>query len=116
VVIPGDTEWPSQLDMLGDARPWGSWVRGQTDLRYTCPRSVLVVGTRAATEYGLHVGGELAARLAEKGWTIVPSSDGLLVVPGVKGRGTDSTPGHVSAPAQEVEPSAPGEVLRAWFW
>jgi DNA processing protein len=73
VVIPGDTEWHSQLDMLGDARPWGSWVRGQTDLRYTCPRSVLVVGTGAATGYGLHVG-ELAASLAEKGWTIVSGS------------------------------------------
>jgi DNA processing protein len=23
LVIPGDTEWPSQLDMLGGARPWG---------------------------------------------------------------------------------------------
>ena len=57
--------------MLGDARPWGLWVRGQTELRYACLRSVSVVGTRAATGYGLHVGGELAASLAEKGRTIV---------------------------------------------
>ena len=71
LVIPGDTEWPSQLDVLGDARPWGLWVRGHTDLRYACLRSVTVVGTRAATGYGVHVGGELAASLAEKGWTIV---------------------------------------------
>jgi len=47
--------------MLGGARPWGLRVRGQTDLRYACLRSVSVVGTRAATGYGLHVGGELAA-------------------------------------------------------
>jgi len=57
--------------MLGGARPWGLRVRGQTDLRYACLRSVSVVGTRAATGYGLHVGGELAASLAEKGWTIL---------------------------------------------
>ena len=71
LVIPGDAEWPSQLDMLGDARPWGLWVRGHSDLRYACLRSVSVVGTRAATGYGLHVGGEMAASLADKGWTIV---------------------------------------------
>jgi len=71
LVIPGDAEWPSQLDMLGDARPWGLWARGHTDLRYACLRSVSVVGTRTATGYGIHVGGELAASLAEKGWTIV---------------------------------------------
>jgi hypothetical protein len=35
-----------------------------------CSLSAVVVGTRAATGYGLHVGGELAASLAEKGWTI----------------------------------------------
>ena len=71
LVIPGDTEWPSQLDVLGDARPWGLWVRGHADLRYACLRSVSVVGTRAATGYGAHVCGELAVTLAGKGWTIV---------------------------------------------
>ena len=71
LVIPGDMEWPSQLDVLGDARPWGLWVRGRADLRYACLRSVSVVGTRAATAYGAHVCGEFAAALAGKGWTIV---------------------------------------------
>jgi len=71
LVIPGDTEWPGQLDVLGDARPWGLWVRGHADLRFACLRSVSVVGTRAATGYGAHVSGELAITLAEAGWTIV---------------------------------------------
>jgi DNA processing protein len=71
LVIPGDAEWPGQLDVLGDARPWGLWVRGQADLRFACLRSVSVVGTRAATGYGAHVSGELAITLAEAGWTIV---------------------------------------------
>jgi DNA processing protein len=71
LVIPGDLEWPSQLDVLGDARPWGLWVRGHADLRYACLRSVSVVGTRAATGYGTYVCGEMAVALAEAGWTIV---------------------------------------------
>jgi len=71
LVIPGDPEWPGQLDVLGDARPWGLWVRGDTDLRYSCLRSVSVVGTRAATAYGAHVCTELAVALAESGWTVV---------------------------------------------
>jgi DNA processing protein len=71
LVIPGDAEWPGQLDVLGDARPWGLWVRGHADLRFSCLRSVSVVGTRAATGYGAHVSGELAITLAEAGWTIV---------------------------------------------
>jgi len=71
LVIPGDAEWPGQLDVLGEARPWGLWVRGHADLRFACLRSVSVVGTRAATAYGVYVCGELAVTLAEAGWTIV---------------------------------------------
>jgi DNA processing protein len=71
LVIPGDAEWPSQLDVLGQARPWALWVRGHTDLRYACLRSVSVVGTRAATGYGSYVCGEMAVSLADAGWTIV---------------------------------------------
>jgi DNA processing protein len=71
LVIPGDTEWPGQLDVLGETRPWGLWVRGNADLRYACLRSVAVVGTRAATAYGTHVCAEMSLGLAERGWTIV---------------------------------------------
>jgi len=70
LVCPGDPEWPSQLDALGGGRPWGLWVRGHIDLRFACLRSVSIVGTRAATGYGVHVTTELAAALAERGWTV----------------------------------------------
>src|SRR5215471_7686949 len=33
LVMPGDAEWPTQLDDLGDARPLVLWVRGTADLR-----------------------------------------------------------------------------------
>ena len=46
-------------------------MRGGADLRFACLRSVSIVGTRAATAYGTHVTVELAAALAERGWTVL---------------------------------------------
>jgi DNA processing protein len=71
LVVPGDTEWPSQLDDLGPARPIALWVRGDVSLRYLALRSVAVVGARACTEYGLRAATEIAAGLAERGWAVV---------------------------------------------
>jgi DNA processing protein len=71
VIIPGDAEWPSQLDDLGDARPVVLWARGTADLRLACLNSVSMVGSRAATGYGSHVAIEMAASLAERDITIV---------------------------------------------
>ncbi|MGP3972497.1 DNA-processing protein DprA [Streptomyces sp. 8N114] len=70
-VCPGDAEWPCQLDDLGDARPFGLWVRGTPVLRLWALRSVAVVGARACTEYGAHCATVLGAELAERGWTVV---------------------------------------------
>ena len=71
LVCPGEPEWPTQLDNLGDARPVVLWLRGTGDLRYACLNSVSVVGARAATAYGSHVCTEMAAALAERGYTVV---------------------------------------------
>src|ERR1022692_4004393 len=71
LVCPGDPEWPTQLDALGDASPVALWLRGSADLRFACLRWVSIVGARAATAYGSHVGTEMAAALAERGWAIV---------------------------------------------
>ncbi|MFS0693284.1 DNA-processing protein DprA, partial [Streptomyces nitrosporeus] len=70
-VCPGDPEWPSQLDDLGDARPVGLWVKGAPDLRLWALRSVATVGARACTPYGAHMAASLAAGLAERGWVVV---------------------------------------------
>lgn len=69
--MPGDPEWPTHLDDLGDARPLVLWLRGTADLRLTCVNSVAVVGSRAATGYGNHVAIELATVPAEKGVGVV---------------------------------------------
>lgn len=71
LVCPGDREWPSQLDDLGDARPVGLWVRGRPDLRLWALRSVAVVGARACTPYGAHMAATLGAGLAERGWVVM---------------------------------------------
>ncbi|MFC9247040.1 DNA-processing protein DprA [Streptomyces sp. NPDC057136] len=70
-VCPGDREWPTQLDDLGDARPIGLWVRGRSDLRLWALRSVAVVGARACTPYGAHMAAHLGSGLAERGWVVV---------------------------------------------
>ena len=71
LVCPADPEWPGALDELGPARPYALWLHGHADLRLACPRSVSRVGARAATGYGAHVAGEIAADLGERGWVIV---------------------------------------------
>jgi DNA processing protein len=71
LIQPGDPEWPTQLDDLGDARPLVLWARGTGDLRLSCVNSVSIVGSRAATGYGNHVAIEVAAHLAERGVAIV---------------------------------------------
>jgi len=71
VICPGEPEWPTQLDVLGDARPLVLWLQGSADLRFACLRSVSVVGARAATGYGQHVATEMSAALAERGWCVI---------------------------------------------
>jgi DNA processing protein len=71
LIIPGDAEWPTQLDDLGDARPLLLWLRGTADLRLTCINSVSMVGARAATGYGNHVAVEMAAALSDRGLGVV---------------------------------------------
>jgi DNA processing protein len=80
VLIPGDPEWPDQLRdlmLVCDADephvrpPRCLWVRGEQDLARLCRRSVAIVGSRAASEYGQHLADDLAADLTEAGWTIV---------------------------------------------
>ncbi len=78
-VIPGDEEWPEQVEVLADAGqlsrragvPFGLWVRGPASLRQVLARSVAMVGARACSSYGEHVAAELSAGLAENGVTVV---------------------------------------------
>jgi DNA processing protein len=81
-LIPGDTDWPGQLDDLGTERPYGLWVRGQPSLRLWALRSVAVVGARACTDYGAHMAARLGGGLARAGWVVVSGAaygvDGMV--------------------------------------
>ncbi|MFC5831415.1 DNA-processing protein DprA [Nonomuraea insulae] len=85
LIIPDDPEWPTQLDQLGMSRPLGLWAHGTADLRFSCLKSVAVVGARAATSYGSHVAAEFGIGLSESGWTVV--SGGAFGVDGAAHKG-----------------------------
>ncbi|CAI9419084.1 DNA-processing protein DprA [Nocardioides sp. T2.26MG-1] len=77
-VVPGDEEWPSQLDDLALTAPLqnrggvpvGLWVRGPVRLDQLVG-SVAVVGSRSATTYGADVAADLAADVAAAGRCVV---------------------------------------------
>lgn len=71
IVCPGDPEWPGQLADLGDDQPYALWLRGNADLRFSCLRSVAIVGSRAATAYGSYVAAEFAMSVAARGLAVV---------------------------------------------
>jgi len=98
VIVPGDREWPTQLDELvlisrdgpephrrDTDPPHCLWVRGPWPLAQACERSVAIVGSRASTSYGEYVAGELSYGLAERDWTVV--SGGALGVDAAAHRG-----------------------------
>lgn len=77
-LVPGDDEWPQQVDDLERAEPvqdrggppLGLWIRGALGLGCLAD-SVSVVGSRSATTYGVDVAGELAAGLGANGTCVV---------------------------------------------
>lgn len=77
-VIPGDDEWPVQVDDLQRAElldhrggpPLGLWVKGPTRLDQLT-RSVAVVGARSATTYGTEVAAGIAGSLVRAGHPVV---------------------------------------------
>lgn len=98
-VVPGDQEWPLSLDDLAETeaiqrrggRPIGLWLRGPGHLAELVARSVAIVGSRAATNYGKGVASDLASDLADLGVTIISGGahgidrsahDGALAVDG----------------------------------
>ncbi len=77
-VVPGDDEWPAQVEDLRVAEPvqqrggppLGLWVKGPLRLDEVA-QSVAVVGSRSATSYGGDVAAEIGAVLARAGTCVV---------------------------------------------
>ncbi|HUW78867.1 MAG TPA: DNA-processing protein DprA [Candidatus Nanopelagicaceae bacterium] len=70
VVIPGDSEWPTQLNDL-EAPPLGLCLSGEGDLRSIALCSLAIVGARAASDYGARLASEMALQLGERGWNVI---------------------------------------------
>lgn len=71
ILVPGNPQWPSQLNDLGARAPLALWVLGEGSLRLLLLRSVAIVGARAATPYGEACARRMAADLAGDAWTVV---------------------------------------------
>lgn len=84
LVVPGDAEWPDGVASL-PVPPVCLWLRGPGHLAGLLGRSVSIVGSRACTPYGLHVAGEAAAGVCERGFTVV--SGAALGIDGAAHRG-----------------------------
>ncbi len=101
-LIPGDDEWPSQLDALDYAepvagfqgRPIGLWVAGAGDLRKLDP-SVAIVGSRAATNYGVACAEAIGHDLARAGQVVI--SGGAYGIDAAAHRGALAATGGATA-------------------
>jgi DNA processing protein len=77
-VIPGDPEWPVQLDALHRVEPLqersgppiGLWVRGPVRLD-SLADSVAIVGSRSCTSYGEDVASDIAAEVGLAGRPVI---------------------------------------------
>ncbi|MGA8248456.1 MAG: DNA-processing protein DprA [Nocardioides sp.] len=77
-LVPGDDEWPTQVDDLMRAElldhrggpPLGLWVKGPTRLDQL-GGAVAVVGARSATTYGTEVAAGISGTLARAGHPVV---------------------------------------------
>ncbi len=119
-VVPGDSEWPAQLDDLATAAPLqrrggvpiGLWVRGPTRLDQLTG-SVAVVGSRSATTYGADVAGDLSATIAATGRPIVSGAAFGIDQAGHRGAlvGGGSTVAVLACGVDRVYPMAHRELI-----
>ncbi|MFT4211643.1 MAG: DNA-processing protein DprA [Microbacterium sp.] len=71
LLTPEDRVWPRRVDDLGVHAPLCLWARGDPTLLEAPAGAIALVGARAATAYGEHVAGELAAGVVADGGVIV---------------------------------------------
>jgi DNA processing protein len=119
-VIPGDPEWPRQLDALAAADPLqdrggiplGLWVRGPLRLD-ALATSVAVVGSRSATTYGGDVAAGIAAVTARGGLPVVSGAAFGIDVAAHRGavNAGGLTVAVLACGADRVYPKAHGELL-----
>jgi len=92
ILLPDDRLWPTGVDDLGPHAPLALWWRGRPEALAVLPRSIALVGARAATGYGENVALEAAAGLVDRGFAIVSGAaygiDGMAHRSALASRGT----------------------------
>jgi DNA processing protein len=71
LLTPASELWPAGVNDLQLNAPIALWVRGLDAALTALPRSIALVGARAATGYGEHVTMEASAGLVDRGFAIV---------------------------------------------
>lgn len=71
-INPLDPQWPSKISDLGINTPLTLWVKGTKEniANAANTRAVAVVGSRAATSYGLEIAYNFSAALVERGVSV----------------------------------------------
>lgn len=104
IIVPGDVEWPAQIDDLNQVStdddthihaPMLLWARGPLRLNEVTRNAVSIVGARAASPYGNHVARELGYGLAERRWTVI--SGAAYGIDGAAHRGALAALGYTVA-------------------
>lgn len=113
LIAPEGAAWPERFQDLGAHAPLALWVRGDPAALGALERSVALVGARAATPYGEHVAGMLAAELAGEGVAIV--SGGAYGIDGAAHRAALGAGGvtvaFVAGGADRVYPAGHGHLF-----
>lgn len=84
LLLPTDTLWPGSLNDLGNHAPLLLWYRGNSQQLERLERSVGVVGSRNATQYGQRVTADLATLLVQEDCAVI--SGGALGIDSVAHR------------------------------
>lgn len=115
LVVPGDEDWPTGLDDLGEHAPFALWVRGDRARLRALSRSIALVGARAATAYGEHVAMEAASGLVDRGIAVVSGAaygiDGAAHRAALASQGT--TVAFLAGGVDHFYPAGHDQLLRA---
>lgn len=97
-IIPGDANWPTALEDLGDVTPLGVWVRGADRLPALLKRSATVTGNRHTTGPGKQRAALLAGELARAGHIVTATTAYGIDAAALTGAYITSSPSLVVLP------------------
>jgi DNA processing protein len=71
VITPQSDLWPAKLNDLGILSPYCIYVRGNLHALQKAKKSIAIVGSRSATQYGIQTAYNTSSELAELGFCVI---------------------------------------------